>query len=144
MRYAGSERRNVAGAVAQKRVSFCLGPVSTRGRKPPADIKDAATEHMAAVNGAKIPAERITTIDNFVVNVYLPWIEAHTRPRSVTPMWGASSCVNRSAQAFCLYAFVHVRGWLRPAGQDTTDKKSKPLWQVTTARSPRNRVAVGI
>lgn len=63
------ERRNVNGTVEQKRVSHCLGEVTTRGKHPPADIKDAAAEHMASVNGSKIPAERITTLGDFVEKV---------------------------------------------------------------------------
>lgn len=73
------ERRNVNGTVEQKRVSHCLGAVTTRGKHPPADIKDAAAAHMATVNGGKVPAERITTIGDFVAGVYLPWIDEHKR-----------------------------------------------------------------
>lgn len=60
------ERRNVNGALVQKRVSHCLGPVTTRGKHPPADIEGAAGKHMATVNAGKIPADRITTIGQFV------------------------------------------------------------------------------
>jgi hypothetical protein len=74
------ERRNVNGTVEQKRISHFLGLVTTRGKHPPADIKDAAAEHMANVNSGKIPAERITTIGEFVEGVYLPWIDEHKRP----------------------------------------------------------------
>lgn len=74
------EKRNVNGLVEQKRVSHCLGPVTTRGKRPPADIEDAAAEHMATVNVEKIPAERITTLGDFVENVYLKWISEHKRP----------------------------------------------------------------
>jgi len=44
----------------------------TRGKYPPADIEDAAAEDMATVNRGTIPAERITTIGEFVDSVYLP------------------------------------------------------------------------
>jgi integrase len=45
-----------------------------------ADVKDSAAEHLATIHGAKIPAERITTMGDFVANVYLPWVDAHARP----------------------------------------------------------------
>ena len=61
-----------------------LGPVTTRGKHPPADIKEAAAEHMASETGGKIPAERITALGDFVTNVYLPWIEEHKRPSTAT------------------------------------------------------------
>src|SRR5215470_14581937 len=78
------ERRNVNGSVEQKRVSDCLGSVTTRGKRPPADIEDAAAEHMASVNIEKIPAERITTLGEFVENVYLKWIDEHKRPSTAS------------------------------------------------------------
>jgi integrase len=84
------ERRNVNGTVEQKRVSHCLGSVTTRGKRPPADIEDAAAEHMANINGGKIPAERITTLGAFVKDVYLPWVKNHKRPstaRSYSDIW---------------------------------------------------------
>src|SRR5438309_2092945 len=77
------ERRNIGSTVEKKRVSHCLGSITTRGKHPPADIEEAAEQHMATVNGGKIPAERITTIGEFVTGVYLPWIERHKRPSSV-------------------------------------------------------------
>jgi hypothetical protein len=63
----------VNGAIEQKRVSHCLGPVSTKGKRPPKDIEDAAAAHMASLASSKIPAERIVVLGNFVENVYLPW-----------------------------------------------------------------------
>src|SRR5439155_8375098 len=77
------ERRNIGGTVEQKRVSHCLGSITTRGKHPPADIEDAAEQHMATINGGKIPAERITSMGEFVTGVYLPWIERHKRPSTV-------------------------------------------------------------
>jgi hypothetical protein len=43
------ERRNVDGVIEQKRVSHCLGVVTTRGKRSPADIENAAKAHMATV-----------------------------------------------------------------------------------------------
>lgn len=74
------ERRNIGGVVEQKRVSHCLGDVSTRGKRPPADIVNAAKDHMATAGRSKIPAAHITTIGQFVDKVYLPYVKTNKRP----------------------------------------------------------------
>jgi integrase len=77
------ERRNIDGNIERKRVTHQLGPVTTRGKRPPADILDAAERHMATINSGTISADRIVTISDFVERVYLPWIELHKRPSTV-------------------------------------------------------------
>lgn len=77
------ERRNVGGTIERKRVTHQLGPVTTRGRRPPADIKDEAERHMATVNSGTITADRVVTISDFMERVYLPWVEMHKRPSTV-------------------------------------------------------------
>ena len=74
------ERRNVGGDIERKRVTHQLGPLTTRGKKPPADIVKEAERHMATVNGGAIPPERIITVGDFVERVYLPWVDQHKRP----------------------------------------------------------------
>src|SRR6266568_9365666 len=74
------DRRNVGGNIERKRVTHQLGPITTRGKCPPADIVTEAERHMATVNSGTIPAERIVTVSDFVERVYLPWIELHKRP----------------------------------------------------------------
>jgi integrase len=74
------ERRNIAGTVERKRVSHQLGPVTTRGKKPPADVLTEAARYMSTINSASIPAERIVTVGDFVENIYLPWIAKYKRP----------------------------------------------------------------
>ncbi len=71
------ERRNVGGTLERKRVSHQLGPVTTRGKRPPADIVIEAERHMATVNSGSVPADRIVTVGDFVERVYLPWIDQH-------------------------------------------------------------------
>ena len=65
------ERRNVEGTIERKRVTHQLGPATTRGKHPPADIKTEAAGHMASVANSTIPAERIVTLGDFVEHVYL-------------------------------------------------------------------------
>jgi integrase len=84
------ERRNVGGSIQRKRVSHLLGPATTRGRKPPADIVSEAERHMSTVNDGTVAAERIVTIGDFVEQVYLPWILEYKRPSTVkgyTDIW---------------------------------------------------------
>jgi hypothetical protein len=113
------ERRNVGGVIERKRVSHCLGPATTRGKHPPADIKDTAAEHLAIVNRGAIPADRITTVGQFVDGVYLPWIKQHKRPstqKSYRDIW------EDHLQSECADAWMknvrtfQVQGWLNSIG----------------------------
>jgi len=77
------ERRSIGGTIERKRVTHFIGQVTTRSKRPPADIVDEATRHMAAVHSGQVPAERILTIVDFVESVYLPWIERYQRPSTL-------------------------------------------------------------
>ncbi len=121
------ERRNIGGTVEQKRVSHVLGPVTTRGKHPPADIKEAAEEHMDRINGTSIPAERITAIGDFIENVYLPWIDQHKRPstaKGYRDIWEhhlQPLCANRLMKDVRTF---HVQGWLNSIGQKELSRNS--------------------
>jgi integrase len=109
------EHRNIGGVVEQKRVSHCLGDVTTRGKRPPADIEDAAAEHMATVNREVIPADRITTIGQFVEQIYLPWIKEQKRPSTTR---GYSDVWRIRLKPLCADVWIknvrtfQVQGWL--------------------------------
>jgi integrase len=109
------EHRNVGGVIQQKRISHCLGDVTTRGKRPPADIENAAAEHMATVNTAKIPAERITTMSDFVENVYLQWVAEQKRPSTTR---GYSDVWRVRLKPLCADVWIknvrtfQVQGWL--------------------------------
>src|SRR5262249_19461043 len=115
------EKRNVSGTVETKRVSHCLGDVTTRGKNPPADIEEAAAEHMKTVSGSKIPAERITTVGDFVQGVYLPWIGAHNRPSTAK---GYRVIWEEHLKPVCADEWLknvrtfHVQGWLNSIGEN--------------------------
>jgi integrase len=74
------EHRNEGGKIVRKRASHLLGPVTTRGKRPPADIVAEAQLYMATLETAMPVAERIVTVGDFVDQVYLPWITEHKRP----------------------------------------------------------------
>src|SRR5450755_3328126 len=109
------ERRNVSGKVERKRVSRQLGSVTTRGKRPPADIVNEAERHMATVNSGTITAERIVTISDFSERVYLPWIEQHKRPSTAK---GYRDIWEDHLKALCGDVWLkdtrtfHVQGWL--------------------------------
>jgi integrase len=109
------ERRNIDGQIQRKRISHSLGPVTTRGKRPPAEILSEAERHMMAINGGVIPAERIVTISDFVENVYLPWIEQHKRPSTAK---GYRDIWEDHLKSRCGLEWIkqtrtfHVQGWL--------------------------------
>ncbi len=113
------ERRNVGGNVERKRVSHQLGPITTRGKRPPADIESEAERHMATVNSGTIPAERIVTISDFAERVYLPWIEQHKRPSTAK---GYRDIWEDHLKPLCGEVWLkdtrtyHVQGWLNQIG----------------------------
>jgi len=45
------ERRNISGLVERKRVTHSIGEVTTRGKRPPADIKTEAEDKQIAWSG---------------------------------------------------------------------------------------------
>jgi integrase len=109
------ERRNIGGTIERKRVTHQLGPVMTRGKRPPADIMTEAERHMTTINSGAIPADRIVTISDFVERVYLPWVEMHKRPSTVKgyrDIWGdhlkplCGQVWLKDARTY------HVQGWL--------------------------------
>ena len=104
-----------AGSIERKRVTHQLGPVTTRGKRPPADIMTEAERHMATINSGTIPADRIVTISDFVERVYLPWVEMHKRPSTVK---GYRDIWEDHLKPLCGQVWLkdtrtyHVQGWL--------------------------------
>jgi integrase len=113
------ERRNIGGTVERKRVTHELGQITTRGKRPPADIKTEAERHMATVNSGTVPAERIVTVDDFVEQVYLPWIEEHKRPSTAK---GYRDIWEDHLRPLCALVWLkdtrtyHVQSWLNQIG----------------------------
>jgi len=113
------ERRNLGGTIERKRVTHQLGPVTTRGKHPPADIVSEAERFMATINSRTIPAERIVTIGDFVARVYLPWIEQHKRPSTAK---GYRDIWEDHLKPLCEKVWLRdtrtylVQGWLNQIG----------------------------
>lgn len=121
------ERRNAGGSVERKRVTHQLGPITTRGKRPPADIVTEAERHMATVNSGTIPAERIVTVGDFVERIYLPWIEQHKRPstaKGYRDIWEdhlkplSANVWLRETRTY------HVQGWLNQIGSGSLSRNT--------------------
>lgn len=75
------ERRNVAGSIERKRVTHQLGPVTTRGKRPPADIVTEGERYMTGINARTqtVKPEYVVTTIDFFNSVYLLWARAALR-----------------------------------------------------------------
>lgn len=114
------EKRNIAGSIERKRVTHLLGPVTTKGKKPPADIKTESEKYMSTVNTLAVSPERTVTLGQFVENVYLPWVTLHNRPstaRGYRDIW-ETHLKEFSGTWFKHVRTFHVQQWL-----DTIAKK---------------------
>lgn len=74
------ERQNKGGSIERKRVTYAIGKVISRGKRPPADIVSEAARHMATVNECCIAPERLVCFSDFVTGVYLPWVKESKKP----------------------------------------------------------------
>jgi integrase len=74
------ERQNVNGVIERRRVTHQLGPITTRGKRPPADIETEAANHMRTVAASTINPEHVVTICDFVERVFLPSVSQNKRP----------------------------------------------------------------
>jgi len=113
------EYRNVNGDIQRKRVTHFLGYVTGRAKRPPADVVGEAEAFMATVNTGTILPERVRTMDDFVENVYLPWIEEQKRPSTAK---GYRDIWEDHLKPLCKKIWLkdvrtyHVQGWLNQIG----------------------------
>ena len=109
----------MGGEIKRKRVTHLLGPVTTRGKHPPADIKDEAEKHMMTVNAGAIKPERVITVGDFAEGVFLPWVEQHNRPstaKSYREIW-EKHLKGHAAKALLKNVRTHhVQDWLNQIG----------------------------
>jgi integrase len=114
------ERRNIGGAITKKRVSHQLGPVTTRGKRPPADIVTEAERHVAAANSGTMAAAQVVTVGDFVERVYLPWIKEHKRPsteKGYRDIWEDHLKAYSGKLWLKETRTYHVQGWLNQIGK---------------------------
>jgi len=117
------ECRNIGGTIVRKRVSHPLGAVTTRGKRPPAEIMDEAKKFMININSGQLPAERILTMGDFAETVYLPWVERYQRPSTLK---GYRQVWTQHLKPLCGSAWLkdvrtfNVQGWLNAIARSGT------------------------
>jgi integrase len=114
-----------------------LGPVISRGKRPPTNIKAEAERHMATISSSAIPAERIVTLSDFVERIFLPWIGQHRRPstrRGYLDIW------EDHLKPLCGQVWLretrtyHVQGWLDQIGTGNLSRNTlKHIKSVVSA-----------
>lgn len=105
----------IEGTIKRKLLSHPLGPATTRGKRPPADIVTEAERFMLTINTGAVPAENITTIGEFVENVFQPWIDKSKRPSTAK---GYKEIWQNHLKPLCAKRWLretrthHVQQWL--------------------------------
>jgi len=123
------EQRNIGGMIERKRVTHLLGEVTTRGKRPPADIVTEAEQYMATINDCCIPPERIIGFPDFVTGVYLPWIKQTKKPstyKGYNDIWehhlkAISRCERSNLKNIRTFT---VQQWLNQIGQKQLSRNS--------------------
>ena len=123
------ERKNIGGTIERKRVTRSIGEVTTRGKRPPADIVTEAERHMATVNKCCIPPERVICFADFVTGVYLPWVKETKKPSTLkgyNDIWEQHLRAvgsNERANLKDLRTFT-VQRWLDQIGEEKLSRNS--------------------
>ena len=123
------ERQNEGGTLLRKRVSHCLGLVTTKSIRPPADIQKAAADFMHTVNNNVIPVEHNVRVGDFVESVYLPWIKENRRPstfKNSRDVWfhHIRPVSNRERNTLKEIRTFTVQGWLNQIGREDLSRNS--------------------
>ena len=120
--------RVVDGKLRHDRIAKQIGPVTSRGKRPPRKIEDEARELVTAATVTNANPERVLTIGEFVKCIYFPHIEQYKRPstlRGYRDIWA------NHVQARCASDWLkdvrtfHVQNWLDSiAGPGTLSRNS--------------------
>ncbi len=71
------------GVVVHARITKPIGPVTTRGKRAPRDIEDAAEAIVNEATTTSAAPERVATVGDFVERVYFPYIQKYKRPSTL-------------------------------------------------------------
>jgi integrase len=123
------ERHNIGGEIERRRVTHPLGPVTTRGRTPPAQIVTECERHMATVNLSSVPVEQCVTLVDFVEKEFLPRAEQRLKPTTYRNYLGdwqrrLKPLVRRDTTLLKDYKTVHIQRWLDEVGKDELSRNS--------------------
>ncbi|MGA2690206.1 MAG: hypothetical protein ABSE85_19260 [Candidatus Korobacteraceae bacterium] len=109
------EDRVADGKLRHDRIAKQIGPVTTRGKRPPRKIEDEARDIVAAAMVTNANPERVLTIGDFVERVYFPHIEHYKRPSTLK---GYRDIWENHVNARCAGDWLkdvrtfHVQSWL--------------------------------
>jgi hypothetical protein len=123
------ERRTINGVLERRRVTHLLGPVTTRGKTPPADIVIEAERHMSTINNASIPVEQIVRLGEFIETIFLPAVKKNAKPSTASgyeSVWNLHlrTLVNRERINLRDFQTAHVQRWLDVVGQGDLSRNS--------------------
>jgi len=123
------ERQNIGGEIQRRRVTHLLGPVTTRGKTPPAQIVTECERHMATVNLSSVPVEQCVTLVDFVEKEFLPRAAQRLKPTTYRNYLGdwerrLKPLVRRDTTLLKDYKTVHVQRWLDEIGKDELSRNS--------------------
>jgi integrase len=126
----------IDGALTRKRATVYLGPVTTRGKKPPDAIVKAAEDHMRTVGDCTIPVERIIGFGDFVVDIYRPWVKLNRRPstyKGYRDVWEdhIKPASSRDRVSLKDVRTFTVQRWLDHIGKGTLSRNSLKRIQST-------------
>jgi integrase len=128
MRYWESIPEN--GVLVRKRKTHCLGPVTTKGKHPPADIVDEGRKFMVnTVNDSSIPAEHSITLKQFVEEVFLPWAKLYKRAstyKAYSDAWNyhLKAVAGRETKSLKEIQTFTVQAWLEKIAQQKMARHS--------------------
>jgi integrase len=106
-----------------------LGPVTTRGKTPPADVVTAAERHISTVNNCEIPVSQIVNLKEFVETVLLPNCEKRLKRSTYRNYLGdwerrIRPLTARDRKNLKDYKTYEVQNWLNQIGRDGTLAKN--------------------
>ncbi len=115
------EDRVERGEVKHVRVAKQIGAVTTRGKRPPHQIEDAAKAIVAAVSITNAVPDRVLTIGDFVGRVYFPHVEQHKRPSTLKgyrDVWQDHFKPRCADEWLKEVRTFHVQQWLDAIGKE--------------------------
>jgi integrase len=158
------------GELIRKRKTHCLGSITGRSKKPPADIVDEAEKYMTTVvNDKSIPSAHNMTLAAFVETEFLPRAKLNKRPstyKSYSPAWknhlkavaGRETESVKNIQTYMVQAWMdkiaqkkmarhslqHIKSALSKIFQEAKRlqyrKDSNPVHEVTLPPTPEPKV----
>lgn len=123
------QRQTINGVLERRRVTHCLGEITTRGKTPPAEIVTEAERHMTTVNGCSIPVNQVLSLAEFAETVFLPRAEKRLKASTYRNYEGdwqrrIKPLVARDRKNLKDYRTFDVQRWLDHISRDGTLAKN--------------------